>query len=67
MASNITYPEKHAVWFIEGNNLCLLTNLNSTGSINTTDTIQAEERFGKLYKSQLQTDYYYTIGQNQIR
>jgi len=36
MASNITYPDKHAVWFIEGDNLALLTNLNSSGNANTT-------------------------------
>ena len=36
MASNITYPDKHAVWFIEGNNLCLVTNADSSGNTSTT-------------------------------
>ena len=36
MASNITYPDKHAVWFIEGNNLCLVTNTDSSGNASTT-------------------------------
>tara|TARA_R100000742_G_C4274826_1_gene94975 strand:- start:306 stop:737 length:432 start_codon:yes stop_codon:yes gene_type:complete len=35
MASNITYPDKSAVWYIEGDKLALLTNVDSTGSSNT--------------------------------
>ena len=38
MASNITYPDKHAVWFIEGNNLCILTNLDSSGNTSATES-----------------------------
>ena len=35
MASNITYPDKSAVWYVEGDKLALLTNVDSTGSSNT--------------------------------
>ena len=35
MASNISYPDKSAVWYVEGDKLALLTNVDSTGSSNT--------------------------------
>ena len=37
MASNIQYPENSCVWFIEGDNFVLLTNVNSSGNLNTTE------------------------------
>ena len=36
MASNITYPESSCLWFIEGDSFCLITNVNSSGTANTT-------------------------------
>tara|TARA_R110002050_G_scaffold62473_1_gene137213 strand:- start:625 stop:1056 length:432 start_codon:yes stop_codon:yes gene_type:complete len=35
MASNITYPDSVAVWFIEGDALILATNVDSTGVART--------------------------------
>lgn len=37
MASNIKYPEDQSLWFIEGDNLALITNVDSSGNANTTD------------------------------
>lgn len=34
MASNIKYPENSARWFIEGDKICLVTNVDSSGNIN---------------------------------
>ena len=36
MASSIKYPENLCRWFIEGNSLCLITNVDSEGDVNTT-------------------------------
>ena len=36
MASNITYPENNAQWFIEGDKLCLITKVDSSGNARTT-------------------------------
>ena len=36
MASNITYPDSSALWFIEGDKLSLITNVDSSGSGRTT-------------------------------
>mgnify|MGYP003110459194 CR=1 FL=1 len=47
MASNITYPDKHAAWFIEGNNLCLITNLDATGNTNSTGSVQSGRKLWK--------------------
>ena len=35
MASNISYPEDVAVWFIEGDKLALITNVDSNGTART--------------------------------
>ena len=35
MASSIKYPEEDAVWFIEGDKLALLTNVDSSGDTRT--------------------------------
>tara|TARA_R100000781_G_C4063830_1_gene122016 strand:+ start:427 stop:858 length:432 start_codon:yes stop_codon:yes gene_type:complete len=35
MASNITYPESTARWFIEGDKLCLVTKVDSSGNTRT--------------------------------
>jgi len=40
MASNITYPDKSMLWFIEGDKLGLLSNVDSSGSTRTTDRKQ---------------------------
>jgi hypothetical protein len=32
MASNIKYPEDHAMWFIEGDKLALVTDVDSSGN-----------------------------------
>ena len=37
MASNIKYPEDEAMYYIEGNNLALITNVDSSGNRSTTD------------------------------
>ena len=37
MASNIKYPDKELMYFIEGNNLSLISSVDSTGDRNTTD------------------------------
>ena len=37
MASNIKYPENSCVWYIEGDNFVLLTNVDSSGNLNTTE------------------------------
>ena len=68
MASNITYPDKHAVWFIEGDNLCLVTNLNSTGNVNTTDSIQSGRKIWKAIQESV-TDgilIYYNSEPNKV-
>ena len=68
MASNITYPDKHAVWFIEGNNLCILTNLDSSGSVNTTDTVQSGRKTWKAIQESV-TDgilIYYNSEPNKV-
>ena len=36
MASNITYPESSCLWFVECDSFCLITNINSSGTANTT-------------------------------
>jgi len=36
MASSITYPDDRARWFIEGDKLCLITNVDSDGNTRTT-------------------------------
>ena len=36
MASNINYPDSSALWFIEGDKLSLITNVDSSGSGRTT-------------------------------
>jgi len=36
MASSIKYPEDNAKWFIEGDKICLLTNVDSDGDTRTT-------------------------------
>ena len=36
MASSITYPDDRARWFIEGDKLCLVTNVDSDGNTRTT-------------------------------
>ena len=40
MASNITYPDKSMLWFVEGDKLGLLSNVDSSGSTRTTDRKQ---------------------------
>ena len=40
MASNIKYPENSCVWYIEGDNFVLLTNVDSSGNTRTTDRKQ---------------------------
>jgi hypothetical protein len=40
MASNIKYPDKSMVWFIEGDKLGLLSNVDSSGNTRTTDRKQ---------------------------
>ena len=40
MASNITYPDKSMLWFVEGDKLALLTNVDSSGNTRTTDRKQ---------------------------
>ena len=35
MASNITYPESTSRWFIEGDKLCLITKVDSSGNTRT--------------------------------
>ena len=32
MASNIKYPEDHAMWFIEGDKLALITDVSNSGN-----------------------------------
>ena len=34
MSSNIKYPENSANWFVRGDRLCLITNVDSSGSSN---------------------------------
>ena len=36
MASNISYPDSSAVWYIEGDKLALITNVDSSGNARTT-------------------------------
>ena len=36
MASNISYPDSSAVWYIEGDKLALITNVDSSGNTRTT-------------------------------
>ena len=36
MASNISYPDSSCRWFIEGDSFCLITNVDSSGTANTT-------------------------------
>ena len=36
MASNIKYPEDSVVWYIEGDKLALITNVDSSGNTRTT-------------------------------
>ena len=36
MASSIKYPDDRARWFIEGDKLCLVTNVDSDGNTRTT-------------------------------
>ena len=40
MASSITYPDDRARWFIEGDKLCLITNVDSDGNTRTTERKQ---------------------------
>ena len=40
MASSIKYPDNSAVWFIEGDKLALITNVDSTGDARTTSRKQ---------------------------
>ena len=40
MASNIKYPDKSMLWFIEGDKLGLLSNVDSSGDTRTTDRKQ---------------------------
>ena len=40
MASNITYPDKSMVWFVEGDKLALLSDVDSSGNTRTTDRKQ---------------------------
>ena len=40
MASNITYPDKSMVWFVEGDKLALLSGVDSSGNTRTTDRKQ---------------------------
>ena len=40
MASNIKYPDKNMIWFIEGDKLGLLSNVDSSGDTRTTDRKQ---------------------------
>tara|TARA_Y100001951_G_C11167755_1_gene198472 strand:- start:208 stop:636 length:429 start_codon:yes stop_codon:yes gene_type:complete len=40
MASNITYPDKSMLWFVEGDKLGLLSNVDSSGNTRTTDRKQ---------------------------
>ena len=40
MASNITYPDKSIVWFVEGDKLGLLSAVDSSGNTRTTDRKQ---------------------------
>ena len=57
MASNIKYPDKELMYFIEGNNLALISSVDSTGDRNTTDrknwkAIQESVSNGLLIKYQ---------------
>ena len=36
MASNIKYPDSSAVWYIEGDKLALITNVDASGNARTT-------------------------------
>jgi hypothetical protein len=36
MASNIKYPDSSALWFIEGDKIALITNVDSSGGARTT-------------------------------
>jgi hypothetical protein len=36
MASNIKYPDSSCLWFVEGDSFCLITNIDSVGTVNTT-------------------------------
>ena len=36
MASSIKYPDDRARWFIEGDKICLVTNVDSSGNTRTT-------------------------------
>ena len=36
MASNITYPDKSCLWFIEGDRLGIISNVDSSGNTRTT-------------------------------
>ena len=36
MASNITYPDKSCLWFIEGDRLGIVSNVDSSGNTRTT-------------------------------
>ena len=40
MASNIKYPDKSMVWFVEGDKLGLLSGVDSSGNTRTTDRKQ---------------------------
>jgi|TARA_R100001530_G_scaffold97214_1_gene67582 hypothetical protein len=40
MASSIKYPDDRARWFIEGDKLCLITNVDSDGNTRTTERKQ---------------------------
>ena len=40
MASNIKYPDDRARWFIEGDKICLITNVDSDGNTRTTERKQ---------------------------
>ena len=40
MASNITYPDKSCLWFIEGDRLAVISNVDSSGNTRTTSRKQ---------------------------
>ena len=40
MASNITYPDKSCLWFIEGDRLGVVSNVDSSGNTRTTSRKQ---------------------------
>ena len=40
MASNITYPDKSCLWFIEGDRLGIVSNVDSSGNTRTTSRKQ---------------------------